>query len=117
RGMPLQADPTVLYALGERRRLLFEDYQYQHPYNTYLYRGLPPGPITNPDEASINAVLNPEDHGYYYMVATPDGTHRFSRTFEEHRQASDEWRRWIREQYRIRDQREREESAAGAQSD
>ncbi|MDX1592261.1 MAG: endolytic transglycosylase MltG, partial [Balneolaceae bacterium] len=94
RGMPLQADPTVLYALGERRRLLFEDYQYQHPYNTYLYRGLPPGPITNPDESSIDAVLNPEDHGYYYMVATPDGTHRFSRTFEEHRQASDEWRRW-----------------------
>jgi UPF0755 protein len=116
RGMPLQADPTVLYALGERRRLLFEDYQYEHPYNTYLFRGLPPGPITNPDESSIRAVLFPEDHSYYYMVATPDGTHRFSRTFEEHRRASDEWRRWIREQYRIRDQQEREE-AARLQSD
>ncbi|WP_242978932.1 endolytic transglycosylase MltG [Rhodohalobacter mucosus] len=116
RGMPLQADPTVLYALGERRRLLFEDYQYQHPYNTYLFRGLPPGPITNPDESSIGAVLFPEEHNYYYMVASPDGSHRFSRTFEEHRRASDEWRRWIREQYRIRDQREREESAQ-SQSD
>lgn len=111
RNMPLQADPTVLYAIGERRRLLFEDYQYQHPYNTYLFRGLPPGPITNPDESSIEAVLFPEEHNYYYMVASPEGTHRFSRTFEEHRRASDEWRRWIREQYRIRDQREREESA------
>lgn len=112
RGMPLQADPTVLYALGERRRLLFEDYQYDHPYNTYLNRGLPPGPITNPDNASIRAVLFPEEHDFYYMVAAPDGSHRFSRTFEEHRQASEEWRQWIREQYRIRDQREREEAAS-----
>ena len=111
RNMPLQADPTVLYALGERRRILFEDYKYEHPYNTYLFRGLPPGPITNPDALSIEAVLFPEEHNYYYMVASPDGSHRFSRTFEEHRRASDEWRRWIREQYRIRDQREREESA------
>lgn len=108
RGMRLQADPTVLYALGERRRVLFEDYQYDHPYNTYMHDGLPPGPITNPDGASIRAVLFPEDHNYLYMVAAPDGSHVFSRTFEEHRRASDEWRRWLREQIRIRDQRERE---------
>jgi UPF0755 protein len=112
RRMLLQADPTVIYAIGERRRLLFEDYRFDHPYNTYIISGLPPGPITNPDEASIRAVLEPEDHNYLFMVATPDGSHRFSRTFEEHRQASAEWRRWIQEQYRIRDQREREEAAS-----
>lgn len=103
-GMLLQADPTVLYSLGERRRLLFEDYRVEHPYNTYLHPGLPPGPITNPDLASIRSVLNPEQHDYLYMVATPDGYHKFSRTFSEHRQASEEWRRWIQEQYRIRDE-------------
>jgi len=108
RGMRLQADPTVLYALGERRRLLFADYQFEHPYNTYLNRGLPPGPITNPDLTSIRAVLFPEEHDYLYMVATPEGTHQFSRTFQEHRQASEEWRRWIREQYRIKREREQE---------
>jgi UPF0755 protein len=110
RNMLLQADPTVIYALGERRRLLFEDYRLDHPYNTYIHTGLPPGPITNPDEASIRAVLNPENHDYLFMVAAPDGSHRFSRTFEEHRQASAEWRRWIQEQYRLRDERERLES-------
>ena len=109
RNMMLQADPTVNYALGERRRLLFEDYRVDHPYNTYRIQGLPPGPITNPDLRSILAVLRPEDHDYLFMVATPEGTHRFSRTFEEHRRASEEWRRWLREQYRIRDQHEREE--------
>ncbi|WP_069131832.1 endolytic transglycosylase MltG [Rhodohalobacter halophilus] len=110
RNMLLQADPTVIYAIGERRRLLFEDYRVDHPYNTYIHAGLPPGPITNPDEASIRAVLNPEEHDYLFMVAAPDGSHRFTRTFEEHRQASEEWRRWIREQYRLRDERERMEA-------
>lgn len=112
-GMLLQADPTVLYSLGERRRLLFEDYGVEHPYNTYQNAGLPPGPITNPDIASIRSVLNPEQHGYLYMVAAPDGYHRFSRTFDEHRQASAEWRRWLQEQYRIRDEIERRESESG----
>jgi len=108
RGMLLQADPTVLYALGERRRLLFADYQFEHPYNTYLNRGLPPGPITNPGLISIRAVLFPEKHDYLYMVATPEGTHQFSRTFQEHREASNRWRKWLREQYRIKRERERE---------
>lgn len=107
RGMRLQADPTVIYALGEHRRLLYEDYQYDHPYNTYLIDGLPPGPITNPDIRSIEAALSPEDHDYLYMVANPEGGHVFSRTFEEHRVASAEWRRWIREQFRVRDEMER----------
>lgn len=107
RNMQLQADPTVAFALGERRRLLFEDYRVDHPFNTYLIRGLPPAPITNPALSSIRAVLSPEEHNYLFMVATPDGTHRFSRTFEEHRIASEEWRRWLREQLRIRRELER----------
>jgi len=112
RNMLLQADPTVLYALGERRRILFEDYRVDHPYNTYLHAGLPPGPITNPDEASILSVLNPEEHDYLFMVATPEGSHEFNRTFEEHRRSSENWRTWLREQYRIK--REREEAAAAS---
>ncbi len=110
RGMMLQADPTVVYALGERRRLLFADYELDHPYNTYQFRGLPPGPITNPALSSIRAVLFPEQHDYLYMVATPEGSHRFSRTFQEHQAASEEWRRWLREQVRIGRERELEES-------
>lgn len=107
RNMRLQADPTVIYAIGEHRRLLFEDYQLDHPYNTYMIDGLPPGPITNPDIRSIEAAINPEEHDYLYMVANPDGGHVFSRTFEEHRMASAEWRRWIQEQYRIRQELDR----------
>lgn len=111
RNMRLQADPTVLYALGERRRLLYRDYEFDHPYNTYRIRGLPPGPITNPDLNSIRAVLFPEEHDYLYMVATPDGSHRFSETYSEHQQASEEWREWLREQYRIKEEREQESSS------
>lgn len=106
RGMQLQADPTVIYAVGERRRLLYEDYEIDHPYNTYQIKGLPPGPIMNPDLNSIRAVLFPEDHDYLYMVATPEGRHRFSETYSEHQQASEEWRKWLREQYRIKRERE-----------
>jgi len=116
RNMRLQADPTVLYALGERRRLLYEDYRFEHPYNTYMINGLPPGPITNPDESSIRAVLDPEEHDYLFMVATPEGSHVFSRTYEEHRQASAEWQQWIQEQYRIKREREREEARQSGES-
>ncbi len=101
RRMRLEADPTVNFAIGERRRLLFEDYRVQHPYNTYLRRGLPPGPVTNPSLSTIRAALYPEEHDYLFMVANPEGGHIFTRTFEEHEKASEEWRRWLREQYRI----------------
>ncbi|WP_428236840.1 endolytic transglycosylase MltG [Gracilimonas sp.] len=111
RGMRLQADPTVNFALGERRRLLFEDYQIDHPYNTYMNRGLPPGPITNPSLSTIEATLYPEDHDYLYMVANPEGGHVFTRTFSEHQAESEKWRRWLREQYRIKRQREAEQQA------
>lgn len=110
RNWALQADPTVNFALGERRRLLFEDYRFSHPYNTYVNRGLPPGPITNPDLGSIQSVLFPESHNYMFMVATPEGAHEFTETYEQHQIASERWRRWLREQFRLRDQREALES-------
>ncbi|MEX2603083.1 MAG: endolytic transglycosylase MltG [Gracilimonas sp.] len=106
RGMRLQADPTVNFAVGERRRLLFEDYQIDHPYNTYVIRGLPPGPITNSSLSTIEATLFPEEHDYLYMVANPEGGHVFTKTFIEHQAESEKWRIWLREQYRIKRQRE-----------
>ncbi len=108
RGMRLQADPTINFALGERRRLLFEDYQFDHPYNTYLKKGLPPGPITNPSLSTIEASVFPQQHDFIYMVANPEGGHVFTRTFEEHQIESEKWRKWLRQQYRIKRQREAE---------
>ncbi|MCS7081429.1 MAG: endolytic transglycosylase MltG [Bacteroidota bacterium] len=88
RGWPLQADPTVQYALNKRhQRLSVRDYRVIHPYNTYLYPGLPPGPITNPSPSSILAALYPEEHRYFFFVSNGDGTHTFSRTYAEHLQA------------------------------
>lgn len=84
-GRPLQADPTLQYAIpGPPRRLLHKDLQFESPYNTYKYRGLPPGPINNPGEKSILAALYPAQTDFLYMVAAGDGTHRFSRTLKEH---------------------------------
>lgn len=108
RRMRLQADPTVNYALGRRGRLTVADYRFQHPYNTYTISGLPPGPITNPAMSSIRAVLNPEQHAYLFMVATPEGLHRFTRTYAEHQREVANWRRWLREQDRLARERERE---------
>lgn len=85
RGMPLQADPTVIYALGAHvNRVLYRHLETRSPYNTYRVRGLPPGPINNPGAASIEAALDPERHGFYFFVARPDGRHMFSRTNGEH---------------------------------
>lgn len=101
RGMRLQADPTVQYALleaeGQRRRLLFVDYDIDHPYNTYQINGLPPGPITNPARSSIEAVLYPEAHDYLYFVAHIAGGHTFSRTLREHNQAARAFHEAVRE--------------------
>ncbi len=112
RRMKLQADPTVNYAIGERRRLLFEDYEIDHPFNTYKYYGLPPAAITNPSISSIEAAFNPEEHDYLYMVASPEGGHVFTRSFEAHQRESAKWRKWLREQYRIKKQREKEEKVS-----
>lgn len=101
RNWPLQADPTVQYAVqqkeGRKRRLLFQDYEIQHPYNTYKFAGLPPGPITNPSPSSIRAVANVETHDYMYFVARGDGSHTFSRTLAEHNRAAQEYYRLMRE--------------------
>ena len=82
-GMPLQADPTVVYALGQfdLRRVLFRHLEVDSPYNTYRNAGLPPGPIAMADISSIDAVLSPEDHDYLYFVARGDesGLHNFSK--------------------------------------
>ena len=81
----LQADPTVLYALGDPKRLLTrEDLKVESPYNTYLHKGLPPGPIGNPGMAAILGALRPEETSYYYFVAIEKGKHHFSETLAEH---------------------------------
>lgn len=113
----MQADPTVIYAVGERRRLTYTDYRVDHPYNTYQMRGLPPGPVTNPSYRSIRAALYPEEHDYMFMVATPDGGHAFTQTYAEHRQKSREWTEWLREQRLERDRREAEAEAAAGETE
>ncbi|MCS6920204.1 MAG: endolytic transglycosylase MltG [Fimbriimonadales bacterium] len=88
RNMPLQIDATVLYGMGYwKERVLYKDLKHPSPYNTYLNRGLPPGPIANPGLASVRAALEPETTEYLFYVAQADGYHRFSRTYEEHLQA------------------------------
>jgi peptidoglycan lytic transglycosylase G len=96
--MPLQADPTVAYAVAkEGRSPTREDLQVDHAFNTYRNRGLPPGPIGNPGRAAIDAVLEPADVPYLYFVASDDRAHHFSTTLEEHNQAVARYR-----QYRAR---------------
>ncbi len=85
RGMALQADPTIIYAHGRRMRRVWEkQLQIRSPYNTYLNPGLPPGPITQPNDSSIIAALYPAPVGYLYFVAQPDGKHIFSATYNDH---------------------------------
>ncbi len=87
-GIALQADPTVQYALGKKPgRVLFKDLRVKSPYNTYLYPGLPPGPIASPGAASIEASLHPAKVPFRFFVAAPDGHHEFRRTFKEHEEA------------------------------
>lgn len=104
RNMKLQSDPTVIYGINqdypERRitRVLYKDLEYNSPYNTYLYKGLPPGPIKIPELHTIDAVLNYEKHDYIYMVADPQrpGYHNFAKTHAGHRQNSRKYHRWVR---------------------
>lgn len=88
KGMLLQADPTVKFALGDptRKRILNEDLKIESPYNTYKYKGLPPGPIRIPTKQALESVLNYEKHNYLYMCAKEDfsGTHNFAKTLSEH---------------------------------
>jgi UPF0755 protein len=91
-GMPLQTDPTVLYAQGKHKeRVLYEDLEVNSPYNTYKHTGLPPGPIANAGKESIEAALEPSDTNYLYFLATGDGTVLFSKTLEEHNEKKAEY--------------------------
>lgn len=96
-GMPMQADPTVIYALQRAGRydgnLTREDLQYDSPYNTYRYPGLPPGPIAAPGRASLQAAVQPAAVAYLYFVSRNDGSHVFAATLAEHNRNVEEWQK------------------------
>jgi UPF0755 protein len=94
KGMKLEADPTVQYALNEGpRRVHYRDLTIESPYNTYVHTGLPPTPINNPGRKSIIAALYPASHNYLYFVSNGKGGHVFSKTYEEHQKAVRRYRR------------------------
>jgi len=90
-GMKLDCDPTIIYALKKKGefqgKLRNKDLKLNSPYNTYLYNGLPPSPISNPGKESIKAALFPSETDYLYFVSKNDGTHKFSSTFKDHQKA------------------------------
>lgn len=108
KGMLLQADPTVIYALKQHsgnfdtivKRVLYKDLEIPSPYNTYKYPGLPPGPITMPDISSLDAVLQAEQHDYYYFVADVQrpGYHKFARTLAQHNRNKAAYIQWLKKQ-------------------
>ena len=97
-GRPLEANPTIQYALGVRRRVFEEDLDVDSPYNTYMHRGLPPGPIASPGRLSLLAALDPADTRYLYFVADGSGGHVFSQSLQEHNRAVREYRQVRRQQ-------------------
>lgn len=110
KGMRLQTDPTVIYAVTDgtmemNRRLTHKDLRLSHPFNTYVRKGLPPAPICNPGRDSVQAVLQPQKTDEIYFVADGTGGHVFSRTFEEHKRNIALWKR-------ARQQKRRAASAA-----
>ena len=103
----MQADPTIIYALKLQfgkdtiiKRVLTKDLQINSPYNTYRNIGLPPGPISMPDISSINAVLNPSNHNYFYMFAsiTHIGQHEFAKTLSQHNRNANKYQKWLNKQ-------------------
>ena len=111
-GMPLQADPTVIYAkkLVENdfnqiiKRVYYGDFNIDSPYNTYKFQGLPPGPIAMPDVNAIDAVLNPEQHDYIYFCASVErfGYHEFASTLSQHNVNAAKYAQWLNEQGTLR---------------
>jgi UPF0755 protein len=97
-GRKLESDPTVQYALGVKKRLLYSDLEVKSTYNTYKYPGLPPGPINSPSVSSIKAALYPAKHDYIYFVSKGDGSgrHNFSKTFSQHSYYVNLYRKKIR---------------------
>jgi UPF0755 protein len=107
-GMPLQADPTVIYAIKKKsndfdqviKRVFYNDLTMSSPYNTYVNIGLPPGPIAMPDITALEAVLNPEKNNFIYFCASVDrfGYHEFAATLEEHNKNAKKYSDWINSQ-------------------
>jgi len=96
KGMKLQADPTIAYCYDYTlNRILLKHLSVDSPFNTYKYMGLPPAPICVPTKAALNAVLNPDKHGYIFFCASPEfnGTHRFAVTYAEHMKNAREFQR------------------------
>jgi len=107
-GMPMQADPTVIYALQRAGRydgnIRRDDLQFDSPYNTYRFPGLPPGPIAAPGKAALAAVAKPADVSYLYFVSKNDGSHVFATTLEEHNRNVQRWQvEFFRRQRQVRD--------------
>ena len=108
KGMKLEADPTVIYAvkLEENnfdrviKRVLYKDLETVSPYNTYMYAGLPPGPIAMPDITALDAVLNPETHDYIYFCASVEdfGYHEFAKTLVQHEANRRKYVAWVNKQ-------------------
>lgn len=107
KGWPLQADPTIIYAIKERKgqdfvvkRVLTVDLETKSPYNTYLNRGLPPTLIAMPDISSIDGVLNAQKHNYLYMCVNTEklGFHAFAKTLAQHNRNAAKYHRWLNKQ-------------------
>lgn len=108
RGIKLQADPTVIFAIQQKnkdfdtpiKRVLYKDLELDSPYNTYKYAGVPPGLIAMPDVSSIDAVLNAQSHEYLYFAANPEepGYHTFAKTLSQHNRNARVYQNWVNKQ-------------------
>ncbi len=102
-GIPLQADPTVKFGIGDLgiKRVLYEHLRHESPYNTYIHTGLPPGPISMASISSIDAVLNAEKHNYLYFCRKPDdtGLHSFAKSLTQHNVNARAYHRWYKRNF------------------